>query len=200
MGEVRARTSTPPARLAKPDSPAHSDNLPNSKPSETRKNRAFVLPFRYRVRQRIQRCTKDSRERRAKMHTDRLTSAERAPTQRSRATNGRSLFAQGGDMRTPWARRLRDVFALHVNDLGGPDAISEAEKSICRRAAVLTVELERLEARFATDTAAQGTLETYQRTAGALRRLLESVGLQRRAKNITPTLADLLAEDRGEAP
>jgi hypothetical protein len=32
----------------------------------------------------------------------------------------------------------------------------------------------------------------YQRTAGNMRRLLESVGLQRRAKDVTPTLADLL--------
>jgi hypothetical protein len=54
-------------------------------------------------------------------------------TQRSRATNGKSLFAEGGDMRGPWARRLRDVLGLHLSDLGGLDAASEAERSILRR-------------------------------------------------------------------
>ena len=107
------------------------------------------------------------------------------PTLRSRVTNGRTLFAGDGDMRSPWARRLRDVLALHLSDLGGPANVSEAERSICRRAAVLTVELERLEAKFATDKAADSDLDLYQRTAGNLRRLLECVGLERRARDIT---------------
>jgi hypothetical protein len=99
-------------------------------------------------------------------------------------TNGRTLFADGTDMRSSWARRLRDVLALHLSDLGGADQCSEAERSIVRRAAVLTVELERLEVRFATNKAADVDLDLYQRTAGNLRRLLESIGLQRRARDI----------------
>src|SRR5688500_17306224 len=67
--------------------------------------------------------------------------AARAPTQRSRVSNGRSLFASGGDGRGPWARRLRDLVELHLSDLGGADRISEAEKSIVRRAATIAVEL-----------------------------------------------------------
>jgi hypothetical protein len=35
-------------------------------------------------------------------------------------------------------------------------------------------------------------LDLYQRTAGNLRRLLESVGLQRRARDVTPTLREYL--------
>jgi hypothetical protein len=35
-------------------------------------------------------------------------------------------------------------------------------------------------------------LDLCQRTANSLRRLLEAVGIQRRAKNVTPSLAEYL--------
>jgi hypothetical protein len=93
------------------------------------------------------------------------------------------------DGRTVWARRLRDLIALHLSDLGGTDVVSEAERSIVRRASCLEVELERLEARFATEGAATPQdLDLYQRASGSLRRLLESVGLRRRARDVTPDL------------
>jgi hypothetical protein len=117
----------------------------------------------------------------------------RPPTQRSAVTNGKTLFAEGGDNRSAWARRLRDVLELHVADLGGADAISEAERSIVRRAAVLTVELERLESAFAEGKGTPSDLDLYQRTAGNLRRLLEAVGLERRTRDVTPDLQTYLS-------
>jgi hypothetical protein len=100
----------------------------------------------------------------------------------------------GVDGRTVWARRLRDLIELHLNDMGGPEAVSQAQHSIIRRAATLTVELERLEAKFANAGMAEaGELDLYQRTAGNLRRLLESVGLERKARNVTPGLREYLA-------
>jgi hypothetical protein len=68
---------------------------------------------------------------------------------RSRITNGGELLP-GVDQRSRWVRRCRDVIAAHLSDLGGEDNTSEAERSIVRRAAVLTTELEQLEVRFAT--------------------------------------------------
>lgn len=115
------------------------------------------------------------------------------PTHRSRVTNGSAVLPDV-DGRSTWVRRLRDLISAHVDDLGGDSAISEAERSIVRRAATLTVELERLEGRFAA--AGQATiaeLDAYQRAAGNLRRLLESVGLERRARNITPPLSEYVA-------
>jgi hypothetical protein len=89
---------------------------------------------------------------------------------------------------------MRDIRALHLSDLGGEDATSAAEQSIIRRAAALTVELERLEMLFAqSGEASDHHLELYQRGANTLRRLLEAVGLQRRAKDIT-TLSQILKE------
>jgi hypothetical protein len=81
-----------------------------------------------------------------------------------------------------------------VADLGGHDNTSAAERSIVRRASVITVELERLEAKFAlAGQASADDLDLYQRAAGNLRRLLEAVGLQRRPRDMTPTLDQYLA-------
>lgn len=112
---------------------------------------------------------------------------------RSRVTNG-SAILPGVDGRSTWVRRLRDLQALHIADLGGETNVSEAERSIVRRAATLTVELERMESVFAVAGEAKASdLDLYQRTAGNLRRLLESVGLERRQRNVTPTIAQYAA-------
>ena len=61
--------------------------------------------------------------------------------------------------------------------------------------AVLTIELERMERVFAlAGQASAEDLEIYARVAGNLRRLLEAVGLQRRAKDITkpPSVSEYL--------
>jgi len=79
------------------------------------------------------------------------------------------------------------------------DNVSAAERSIIRRAATLTVELERLEAKFAlAGEASVQDLDAYQRGANTLKRLLQSVGLQRRARDVGPTLDQYLAEVAAE--
>ena len=82
------------------------------------------------------------------MSTENSTVAEAKPTTRSRVTNG-SAVLPGVDGRSTWVRRLRDLISVHIEDLGGDDSISEAERSLVRRAATMTVELERMEAVFA---------------------------------------------------
>jgi len=117
---------------------------------------------------------------------------------RSRLSNGTHILP-GVDGRSTWVRRLRDLMGLHLADLGGEDATSEAERSIIRRAATLTVELERLELRFArAGEASPEEIDLYQRTASTIRRLHEAVGLQRRPRDVTPSLADYLGRaERG---
>jgi hypothetical protein len=114
---------------------------------------------------------------------------------RSRVSNGSALLP-GVDGRSSWCRRARDLIDRHLLDLGGADAVSEAERSIVRRASVLTTELEQLEARFAlSGQASSDDLDLYQRCANSLRRLLESVGLERRAKLVAaPTLEQIAAD------
>jgi hypothetical protein len=114
---------------------------------------------------------------------------------RSRVTNGRSIVPKldGLDQRGFWCRRLRDLIALHTQDLGGADNMSEAEKAILRRACVMLLELEQREAKFALNGEATDLqLEQYSRVAGNTRRLLESLGLARRSKNVTPDLQSYL--------
>ena len=93
------------------------------------------------------------------------------PRTRSRVSNGR-LFADAAvDGRTGWARRLRDLIMLHITDLGGEEAVSAAERSICRRIATITTELELLEKKFAIANGADAAdLDLYVRCSGALRR------------------------------
>jgi hypothetical protein len=117
----------------------------------------------------------------------RAAAAAAAPKrQRSALTNGRRLLT-GVDGRNLWVRRCKDIIRAHLVDLGGEDNASAAERSIIRRVAVLTTELERLEVRFALANEANAEdLDLYQRTANSLRRLLEAVGLQRRPREIVP--------------
>ena len=113
---------------------------------------------------------------------------------RSAVTNGSQLLA-GCDHRSSRMRRLKDLIGGHVADLGGRDLISEAEFCLVRRAAILTLELELLEARFeANDGAKAAELECYQRVASSLRRLLKSLGLRRRQRDVTGlSLGDVLS-------
>src|SRR5262249_7394326 len=102
-------------------------------------------------------------------------------TNRSRITNGALI---DGDGRSAWSRRMRDLIQLHLSDLGGVDAVSEAEKSIVRRVATLTVELERMESVFAeAGEASPDQLDLYQRVSNSMRRMLETIGLQRRTRD-----------------
>lgn len=130
------------------------------------------------------------------MSTSEITGRVTRPSlrNRSRITNGTALVA-GASGRGAWVRRAKDVINLHTSDLGGEDNTSAAERSIIRRIATLTVELEMMESRFAAAGQASSVdLDLYQRTAGNLRRLLEAIGLQRRMINRTPRLSDILRE------
>lgn len=113
--------------------------------------------------------------------------------QRSAISNGKRLLP-GVDNRNPWVRRAKDIIADLTSDKGGFDEVTAAEASLIRRSAVLSVELEALEARFAqAGQASERDLDLYSRTAGNLRRMLETIGLQRRPRTVGPSLSDILS-------
>jgi hypothetical protein len=118
----------------------------------------------------------------------------RAPSRskrpRSAVTSGRQLFISG-DPRSAWSRRFHDLVVGHVSDLGGADLLSEAQFSLIRRAAAIECELERLDARLSRDEPVD--MDSYARVAGHLRRLFETLGIERRQRDLTPTLAEYLA-------
>jgi hypothetical protein len=117
---------------------------------------------------------------------------------RSAITNGTSIIGRDIDHRQTTVRRLRDLISAHSADIN-PD--SEAEKSLIRRASVLELELELLERKFILNDgeATEQQLQTYQRLTNTLRRTLESLGLKRRAKDITPKSLDEYLANRQAA-
>jgi hypothetical protein len=103
------------------------------------------------------------------------------------------LLPKEVDGRSIYARRYRDLVALHTNDLGGAANISAAEQAIVRRAATIIINVERLELKFAqAEDVAASDLDLHQRMSNTLKRLLESLGLKRRARDVTPSLQDYL--------
>jgi len=110
---------------------------------------------------------------------------------RTKVTSGRQLLP-GIDNRCYWVRRVRDIIDRHTTDLGGDDALSEAERSIIKRAATLVCEAERMERRFAqvpeNGSVPLAELHTYSMLANTLRRLLDMAGLEKRTHDITPTI------------
>jgi hypothetical protein len=120
-----------------------------------------------------------------------------APAQRARVSNGTVLLATG-DNRSVWCRRVKDLIAAHMADLGGPSQCSEAERSIVRRISTLTCELEQLEVSFAANgQASERQLDLYSRVSSTVRRLLEAIGIQvRRPKQLS--VIELMAEEDSE--
>ena len=115
---------------------------------------------------------------------------------RSSITNG-STILPGVDGRSLWARRFRDLIELHIEDKGGPANCSHAEVALHKRAACLIVELERFEVRFASNGGGKvWELNLYQRMTNTLRRILETLGLDRRPRDVTPADDHAKAFDR----
>ena len=115
---------------------------------------------------------------------------------RSAVTNGRRLFVSG-DGNSAWARRYRDLVQGHVADMGGRDLLSEAQLSLVKRASAIEVELEQMEGQLSKGQAVD--LDAFTRAASHLRRILESVGLKRQPRNVTPSLTDYLEQQQRAA-
>ncbi|ANN59764.1 hypothetical protein A9174_25635 [Mesorhizobium loti NZP2037] len=98
---------------------------------------------------------------------------------RSGLTNGKTLLA-GIDGRSKWARRLHDLIANHVADLGGPGHVTQSQFVLIKAAANSTVVLEQWEVEFArASTASLPALLAYQSIVNSLRRTFETLGLDR---------------------
>jgi hypothetical protein len=114
----------------------------------------------------------------------------------SRVTNGSALLPNV-DGRSVWVRRVKDLRAQYINDLGGEENISFAEEQLANRVSVLITEIEYREMCFSkAGHADDDQLAVYQTCTNTLRRMLEALGLQRRAKRIGPSLGDLLRADQ----
>jgi hypothetical protein len=120
------------------------------------------------------------------MSTDSTATAAPPSTARSAVANGSRYSSIGVDGRSAEARRFRDVLADLVDHLGGVEWASEPQKHLARRAAALIVSCERAEVALAKGGEFDVANTPRQRTR--LRRLLADLGLERKARDVTPTL------------
>src|SRR5262249_7958540 len=115
---------------------------------------------------------------------------------RSAVTNGRRLHVVAPPD-GKWARRFRDVLAEITSDLGGADMLSEGQRQLARRVATISIACERLEGEAAAGEPID--LETYGKLTDRLGRALQRLGLERKPRDVTPTLADYLAGLQAES-
>ena len=112
--------------------------------------------------------------------------------QRSRVTNGHALFVDG-DGNSAWTRRFRDLVVQHTIDLGGADRLSQAQMGLVRRCAAISIELELMEGKLSKGEGVD--LDLFTRSASHLRRIYETLGLERVARDVTPKNIDQIAEE-----
>jgi len=113
---------------------------------------------------------------------------------RSCVTNGHKAYVHG-DGQSAFGRRQLDLIALHVEDLGGFDVVSEAQLSLCRRVAALETQLEMLEGQMSLGEAVD--LDQFARLATHTRHIVQALGLGRGSKRKPPppkTLADIVKD------
>ena len=119
----------------------------------------------------------------------------KAKRPRSAVTSGRELFIDG-DSNSAWSRRYYDLIAGHVADLGGADILSQNQFSLIRCCATIECELERLDAMLSRNQAID--LDSYARVAGHLRRIFETLGLERRQRDISPPTVEQYLEHKAK--
>jgi len=106
-------------------------------------------------------------------------------------SNGSKLLPLA-DGRSVTARRFRDLYEDIAVDLGGLDQLSEGQKQLIRRAAMLSAESERMEAQAARGEA-EFNIDLYGMICDRLGRLFGRLGLERRPRDMTPDLRTYLA-------
>lgn len=100
-----------------------------------------------------------------------------------------AVVLSGVDGRSLMARRFREIHASIESDLGGD--LTEAQRHLIARAATLAIWCEAREAELAQGD--EFDAGAYATIANALRRLLSDLGLERRARDITPSLSEYIA-------
>jgi hypothetical protein len=109
--------------------------------------------------------------------------------QRSKVTNGKSMFVNG-DGNSAWTRRFKDLVENHADDIGGYELLSEAQVSLIRRCATLEIELEDMEGQLSKGE--EVDLDLYGRIAGHLRRYLETLGIKRQMVEVHRNIRERL--------
>jgi hypothetical protein len=117
-------------------------------------------------------------------------SATKKDPLKSRVANG-SAILPNIDGRSAIARRYSECVRALVVDAGSADAISEARLQLIRRFAAAAVLAEQMEARLANGEMID--IGEHALLCSTLVRVAQRIGIDRRSRNITPTVADYVA-------
>ena len=115
---------------------------------------------------------------------------------RSRITNGSKLLPTVHSQ-SVWARYFRDTMERLIEHVGGDQIATEPQRMISRHVAVLDTEALYLADKIGTIRNGGGepsekTIDLYSRVTSASRRHLETLGLDRMQRDITPSLGAYL--------
>ena len=101
------------------------------------------------------------------------------------------------DGRTAAAKRARDLMESIEQDLGGADRLSEGSRQLVQRAAVLGTFIESCEASWLSGETVE--LADYLAAINSQRRVLQTIGLERRARDVNElTLSEYLSRAHSE--
>lgn len=114
-----------------------------------------------------------------------------------RKKHGRSKISNGKDVlpdvdgRSLIARRFKEISTAIYIDQGGFDRLTEARRQLVRRFAAAAVLAEQMEARLARG----GTIDIGEHAllCSTLTRIVTRLGINRVARDVTPSIADYVA-------
>ena len=115
--------------------------------------------------------------------------AKRRQEFQSRVSTGKDILP-GVDNRSALARRFRDISFQVIADQGGSDAIAEVRLQLIRRFSAAAVLAEAMEARLANGEKVD--VMEHAALTSSMVRVASRIGIGRRARDLTPTLAKYL--------
>ena len=126
--------------------------------------------------------------------------ASRVPTAgkaqaRSRLSNGRDVLPDV-DGRSVVARRYRDIISAVASDQGGAEHLSETRLQLIRRFSAASVLAEQMEASLARGE--QINIQEYSLLVSTSLRVAQRIGIERCARNVTPSLGQYLSNKKAK--
>lgn len=115
---------------------------------------------------------------------------------RTRQGKARLLTLATLDSRTAAAKAAHQLVETLTRDMGGHDLLTEGQRQLVTRAALLGAVIADFEARWVAGQPL--AFSEYLSCVNAQRRLLVSLGLRRHARDVTPSLRAYL-EQRGDS-
>ncbi|MDT3686481.1 MAG: hypothetical protein RO009_15715 [Pseudorhodoplanes sp.] len=94
------------------------------------------------------------------------------------------------DRRTSAFRKTEALIVALESDLGGSEALTTGERQLVQRAAVLGSMIEDMETRWIGGAPLDTT--AFCTVVNAQRRVLETIGIKRRQRDVTPNLSDYI--------